>query len=110
VYQIEWSKAGLLVVVVGRFGGAVCLSQSGGQCALFCRLPPPTVIRTDIWNWRVLGSCRARAVDCVGVIHPINPIPFNSTLASIGWSDVQIGLADGLLVGFGVMYGNEFRK
>jgi len=55
-------------------------------------------------------SCKSMWVPMMEVTGQVTVCHLSSALASIGWSDVQIGLADGLLVGFGVMYGNEFRK
>ena len=73
------------------YGDQIRWANFAHQCGLLVAMPPPTVIRTDIWNWRVLGSCGARDVDCVGVIHGINPIPFNSTLAAYGRLGHRIG-------------------
>jgi len=73
-----------------NYGGVFGVVNLANQCCFRVAKSPPTFIRTDIWNWRVLGSCRARDVDCIGVIHGINPIPFNSTLAAFGFVDLEI--------------------
>lgn len=86
--QTVWSKAGLLVVFAGGFGGQFLRGNPANPCGLHVAMPPPTFSSTQTAGDQgpMEVSCEA-IVDSADGCHESNPPLVTKVLASFGWSN-----------------------